>query len=203
MAKVIVVRHGDTEFSSEQKIGGWLDIPLTDKGEREAKALARRLKGSDIDVLYCSDCQSASETADIVGNHLDMDPKKDHRLRSWNLGKLAGQSMDKHHDTVAHLVDEPDEDPGHGETFSTYNERLRERFEEALEEAEDDDCTVCIITHSRNLRWLDAWYKAGMKDTVDPYLMTKKHATHPISTATGVVLTLTPKGWRKNEDAPV
>ncbi|MHB8156286.1 MAG: histidine phosphatase family protein, partial [Desulfocucumaceae bacterium] len=64
--RVFLVRHGETIWNSEQKLQGHADIPLSDKGRQQAKALAERLAPRSISAVYCSDLGRAVETASQI-----------------------------------------------------------------------------------------------------------------------------------------
>ena len=64
---LVVVRHGETEWSSSGKHTGLTDIPLTELGERQADELAGMLSGFDFDQVFCSPLIRAVETCKRAG----------------------------------------------------------------------------------------------------------------------------------------
>lgn len=59
----------------------WLDTPLTEKGIRQAKAVAKRLKDENIDMIISSDLKRARQTAEEINKFHSVEIKDDARLR--------------------------------------------------------------------------------------------------------------------------
>lgn len=85
--QLLVIRHGQTEWSRTGKHTGRTDIPLTDVGRDEARAAARTLDGWTIDAVFSSPLIRAKETADLVGFE---DAVIDHDLVEWDYGVYEG-----------------------------------------------------------------------------------------------------------------
>ena len=64
---VVLVRHGETEWSRERRHTGRTDVPLTDAGRRQADALASMLTGFVFARVLCSPLQRAVETCERAG----------------------------------------------------------------------------------------------------------------------------------------
>jgi broad specificity phosphatase PhoE len=88
-AQLLVVRHGQTEWSLTGKHTGLTDIPLTDVGRAEAAAAANTLEEWKIDRVYSSPLVRARETADIVA--LAPDAEVDPSLVEWDYGVYEGE----------------------------------------------------------------------------------------------------------------
>ena len=65
--RIVLVRHGETEWSAAGRHTGTTDVPLTSGGEEEARGLAARLRGIDFEVAYSSPLQRARHTAELAG----------------------------------------------------------------------------------------------------------------------------------------
>jgi broad specificity phosphatase PhoE len=63
---ILLVRHGESVWNKEQRIQGRKDPGLSEKGRRQASALARRLKKEDIEVIYTSGLKRCVQTAGII-----------------------------------------------------------------------------------------------------------------------------------------
>ncbi len=63
MAELILLRHGQSQWNLENRFTGWVDVPLSPKGEIEARAAGEKLRGRRIDLLFTSVLQRAIETA--------------------------------------------------------------------------------------------------------------------------------------------
>jgi probable phosphoglycerate mutase len=84
---VILTRHGHAA-AGEVLLGGQLDVPLTDRGRREAEALARRLAGVRIDRIVSSPMLRALETAQAIASGRAVEI--DERLRELDYGRWEG-----------------------------------------------------------------------------------------------------------------
>ena len=87
MGDLILLRHGETEWSLAGKHTGRTDIPLTARGEAAAAALAPRLAGRDIVAVFSSPARRAVTTASLAGlTDLKLDPD----LWEWDYGGYEG-----------------------------------------------------------------------------------------------------------------
>ncbi|MBX6395401.1 MAG: histidine phosphatase family protein, partial [Alicyclobacillaceae bacterium] len=87
---ICLVRHGETVWNREQRLQGHQDIPLTDKGREQARAVARRLSTEPWDLVYSSDLSRARETAEIIAKHCGVRVVTDPRLRERFYGRFEG-----------------------------------------------------------------------------------------------------------------
>jgi 2,3-bisphosphoglycerate-dependent phosphoglycerate mutase len=62
MAKLILIRHGESQWNLENRFTGWIDIPLTEKGRREAREAGEKIQSIPIDFGYTSVLYRAIET---------------------------------------------------------------------------------------------------------------------------------------------
>ena len=85
--QLLVIRHGETEWSKTGKHTGRTDIALTDVGRDEARSAARTLGGWDIESVYSSPLIRARETAELVGF---ADAVIDDDLVEWDYGVYEG-----------------------------------------------------------------------------------------------------------------
>jgi broad specificity phosphatase PhoE len=87
MGVLILLRHGETEWSKDGQHTGRTDIPLTPAGEAAAAALAPVLARCEIAAVFCSPAQRAVRTAQLAGltnRHIDPD------LWEWDYGGYEG-----------------------------------------------------------------------------------------------------------------
>ena len=66
MALLVLVRHGESQWNRENRFTGWVDVPLTETGRREAERAGELLRGMHFDRAYTSVLQRATETLDII-----------------------------------------------------------------------------------------------------------------------------------------
>ena len=90
MTRLLLVRHGETDWNAEGRLQGHTDRPLSDYGRRQAQALAEELADEPLDALYASDLARARETAEIVGARLGLPVVLEPDLREKNWGTWEG-----------------------------------------------------------------------------------------------------------------
>lgn len=62
MPLLILLRHGQSQWNLENRFTGWVDVPLSELGEREAKSAGGKIKSIKVDVAYTSVLKRANET---------------------------------------------------------------------------------------------------------------------------------------------
>jgi 2,3-bisphosphoglycerate-dependent phosphoglycerate mutase len=95
MYKLILLRHGESEWNKENRFTGWTDVGLTEQGIREATEAGRILKaeGFVFDIAYTSVLKRAINTLHIALNEMDLvwiRVEKDWRLNERHYGALQG-----------------------------------------------------------------------------------------------------------------
>lgn len=93
MTNFYIVRHGETENNKNQRLSGWIDTPLTERGVQDALSAASKLKGVQFDKVVSSDMGRAFATAYIVTRQLDItyEVERTKSLREVNYGDFANQ----------------------------------------------------------------------------------------------------------------
>jgi 2,3-bisphosphoglycerate-dependent phosphoglycerate mutase len=66
MPALILLRHGQSQWNLENRFTGWVDVPLSPRGEDEARAAGEKLRGRHIDKLYTSVLRRAVDTATLA-----------------------------------------------------------------------------------------------------------------------------------------
>jgi broad specificity phosphatase PhoE len=89
-AQLLVIRHGQTEWSAVGKHTGRTDVPLTDVGRGEARDAARTLHGWNLVRAYTSPLSRARETAEIVSPACGIVVDRD--LLEWDYGVFEGET---------------------------------------------------------------------------------------------------------------
>jgi probable phosphoglycerate mutase len=89
-AQLLVIRHGQTEWSLTGRHTGRTDVPLTDRGREEARDAARTLAGWNLAAAWTSPLRRARETADIVSPACGV--RVDDRLVEWDYGVHEGET---------------------------------------------------------------------------------------------------------------
>lgn len=66
MAKLVLLRHGESLWNRENRFTGWVDVPLTEQGEREAAAAGRALRDIKFDVVFTSVLKRSIDTTTLA-----------------------------------------------------------------------------------------------------------------------------------------
>lgn len=148
--KVIMVRHGETEWNVLCKFLGSKDLPLNEKGRRQAGYAKEALKDEQIDVIYSSPMLRAYETGEIIRGDRELEIHTDDGLREIACGAWEGLN--------GHEVDE--RFPGQielwgnrpaelriegGDTFAEVQERMVDAFWRIVHENRGK--TILITAH--------------------------------------------------------
>lgn len=149
--RLIVIRHGETEWNVQHRYQGQLDSPLTAKGRQQAEAIGERLKSFQFDRIVSSDLGRAVDTCRAIAQHHESTPwDQDSGLRERNFGALAGY-------TRAEAAEKfPNEEEGYlhggvdyiipdGESLRDVFHRAGNTFDAIAERYQGQ--TVCIVTH--------------------------------------------------------
>lgn len=91
MSKIVMVRPGATDFDEQGRIIGTLDLPLSATGTGQASRVASEIALLGIRWLYTSPCQSAQQTANLIGGQLGVKVKELAKLANLNHGLWHGK----------------------------------------------------------------------------------------------------------------
>ena len=94
---IYLARHGETAWSITGQHTGLTDLPLTDRGERNARRLGERLKGLRVSQVYVSPLLRARQTCELAG--FGAVAKIDADLVEWNYGHYEGLTTAEIHKT--------------------------------------------------------------------------------------------------------
>ena len=157
--KLILTRHGETEWNATKRYQGQSDIPLNETGLRQASQLAKRLSTESIDSIYSSDLSRAATTAKAI---IDLQPNvlqlnHDPRWRELSFGDWEGLSYEevraKWMGESSSWYDNPARlSPPNGETLL----QLAARVNSALQDLriQHKDQTVLVVTHAGAIQTL-------------------------------------------------
>lgn len=130
MVQIVLIRPGATDFDEQGRIQGTLNIPLSALGNDEVARVIGELREKALEVLYCSDCEPARETADSLAAGLGIKAKKLDHLENLDHGLWQGMQIEeikrKHPRVYRQWQEQPTSvRPPEGETLSEVIERIR------------------------------------------------------------------------------
>src|SRR2546421_2900032 len=97
MPKLVLIRHGESIWNSENRFTGWVDVPLSAKGMEEARDAAKKLGSLAFQVAYTSALRRAQDTLAIIIETLawDIPVIRDQALNERHYGDLQGLNKDE------------------------------------------------------------------------------------------------------------
>jgi probable phosphoglycerate mutase len=158
MGDLLLVRHGETEWSLSGQHTSWTDLPLTDHGRERARALAPLLTSYRITAAFTSPLRRARETAELIGL---TDARVDSDLHEWDYGGYEGVTTADIQRTrpgwflfTDGVAEGPPEHPGESpEEVGARADRILAKAQAALA---DTQASVALIAHGHFLRVLTA-----------------------------------------------
>ncbi|NUT34505.1 MAG: histidine phosphatase family protein [Hamadaea sp.] len=159
MREIVLVRHGQTEWSAAGRHTSVTDLDLTSDGERQAKQLAARLAGRSFGLILRSPRTRARTTAQLAG----LTPAEvDDDLAEWSYGEYEGKTTPQIRERDPGWTIWTGHTPG-GETAAQVQaraDRLLGRVRPALSAAD-----VCLVGHGHMLRVITArWLGLPVRD---------------------------------------
>ncbi|MFS0730870.1 histidine phosphatase family protein [Curtobacterium sp. 1P10AnD] len=162
--ELVLVRHGETEWSKSGQHTGRTDIPLTENGIEQAERAGRYLADRSFALALSSPLQRARETARLVG----VDPELDEDLYEWDYGAYEGlttpQIKVKRHGPWDLWTDGVPAGDTPGENAAEVRvrvERVLDRVRPVLAEGDD----AIVVAHGHVLRALGAaWIRLAPQD---------------------------------------
>jgi broad specificity phosphatase PhoE len=90
--RVLIIRHGQTDWNIEGRWQGTKPVPLNAEGWTQARAVAHALCDRPIHTIISSDLSRALQTATAIGELVGVQPQTDERWREFNLGIFQGHT---------------------------------------------------------------------------------------------------------------
>jgi probable phosphoglycerate mutase len=164
--EVVLVRHGETEWSRAGRHTGRTDVPLTEQGRRQAEAVGAALRDRDFALVLTSPLGRALETCRLAGFGERAQPRDE--LMEWDYGAYEGRTTAEVREERPGWTLWRDGVPG-GETI----EQVGERVDRVLDEIRALDGEALLFAHGHVLRvltarWLELEPDAGRLFALDP-----------------------------------
>jgi len=162
MPKLVIVRHGQSQWNLENRFTGWIDIDLSPKGIEEANNAGEKLKGYVFDKAYTSALIRAQKTLGIILGIIgetNIPVEKDQALNERMYGDLQGLNKDE---TRKKFGDEQvriwrrsyDVAPPNGESLKDTSDRVMPYYEAKIKPDLLAGKNILISAHGNSLRAL-------------------------------------------------
>jgi probable phosphoglycerate mutase len=164
--EVVLVRHGETEWSRTGRHTGRTDVPLTEHGREQAEAVGAALRSREFALVLTSPLSRALETCRLAGFG-ERAARRD-ELMEWDYGAYEGRTTAEIREEAPGWTLWTDGVPG-GETV----EQVGARVDGVLNEVRSTDGDVLVFAHGHVLRiltarWLGLEPDAGRLFALDP-----------------------------------
>ena len=162
MTKLILIRHGATDWNTEGRWQGQIDLPLNATGRAQAEQIASSLSNARISAIYSSDLRRAVETAEALGRLTSLTVQTDPRLREIHQGEWQGLLVKEIKDRYADVFQRRRENPlsfasPGGETGHAVRERVVQVIDQIIHDHPEE--TVAIVTHGFTIAVIRAHYE--------------------------------------------
>ena len=162
MARLVLLRHGESQWNLENRFTGWVDVPLTPRGIQEAKNAGDKLRGFTFDRAFTSVLARANETLrlalEAIGQS-DLPVVKDKALNERMYGELQGlnkaETAKKYGEAQVKIWRRSyDIPPPGGESLKDTAERVLPYYEQTIKPYLLKGETILIAAHGNSLRAL-------------------------------------------------
>jgi 2,3-bisphosphoglycerate-dependent phosphoglycerate mutase len=162
MARLVLLRHGESQWNLENRFTGWVDVPLSPKGIEEAKQAGEKLRGFTFDRAFSSVLTRANETLRLVLEAIgqtNIPIEKDKALNERMYGDLQGldkaETAKKYGDAQVKIWRRSyDVKPPGGESLKDTAERTLPYYEKMIKPYLLKGETIIIAAHGNSLRAL-------------------------------------------------
>ena len=168
MNKLILLRHGQSQWNLENRFTGWKNVPLTEKGEAEAKKAGELIRKHNISIdrVFSSVLERANRTAEIAIKKAELNNLLENnkiimtcsdKLNERDYGDLVGlnkqETADKFGKDQVHIWRRSyDTPPPNGESLKDVVERVSPYFKENIKPIIDKGENILIAAHGNSLR---------------------------------------------------
>ena len=156
--RLILVRHGETDWNAALRYQGHANIPLNEQGREQARKAGVRLARSGATALYTSDIVRAAETAAIVGAATGLAPQPMPDLREIDVGQWEGLTPEELYRRFPEHMAAFDRDPARtvrlgGESYAQLQGRALVALN-TLHAKHPGDEIVLAVSHGGTIRAL-------------------------------------------------
>lgn len=161
VTKIVLVRHGQSEWNLTNRFTGWADVPMTEYGRRQARALGKALRKEKFHALFTSRLKRARETLDLIIQEIGADPAlvvETESLNERHYGDLQGlyeneafQRIGLTSDGMGLFRRSFQERPPGGESLEDTSRRVLSFFENDIASKFGIGKNTLIVAHANSL----------------------------------------------------
>ena len=170
---ITVVRHGKTRLNDteDEKLRGWLNIPLSQQGKEEALDTGNKLRNLSLNIkdFHTSPLFRAVQTSHLIGGEIHKEATPTDSLKDWNVGNYTGKSVKETLPIIHSYLDDPSKSIPGGESYESFYNRTVPYLHKMIK----DPANHLLVTHNRVTTLINAIAKN------DPGLMKKKGPLNP------------------------
>lgn len=147
MSTIVLIRPGCTNFESESRLQGTLDLPHNKRGEEQVKKLLADIQCLDIEIIFASPCEPARGLAEELGQEFGVPVKVVEDLNNLSFGLWQGlciEDLKRKHPKVLKQWQESPESvrPPEGETVSEAESRIQSALERPIKK--EMPCAIVV-----------------------------------------------------------
>lgn len=155
MTRLILIRHGRTDYNLKERYCGFTDIGINNIGKMQARRIKKKLEGLKVDMIFCSDLKRSWQTARIIFGNIKYRIVKKSNLREINFGIWEGlnfqQILKQYHYTFEKWLKDPfSVNIPQGEKMEHFMRRIKKELKNMVKK--DVNNTVAIVGHSGVMR---------------------------------------------------
>ena len=162
MARLILLRHGESQWNLENRFTGWIDVPLSPRGTQEAKDAGEKLRSFTFDRAFTSVLARANETLRLVldtigqtGIPIDKDKALNERMYGELQGLNKAETATKYGEAQVKIWRRSyDVRPPGGESLKDTAERVLPYYERTIKPYLLKGDTILVAAHGNSLRAL-------------------------------------------------
>lgn len=149
--KLILVRHGETDWNRDNRVQGHSDIGLNERGKEQARCLASQLKDETVTAIYSSPLRRAWETASTIAEFHQVPLQVEPDLAELDVGEMDGLTFEEMRSKYGDILREWVRDAGpvkmpNGESLEELQERAWTAIQRMLQRHAEG--TVIVISHN-------------------------------------------------------
>ena len=171
MAKLILLRHLQSQWNKENRFTGWTDVSLSEEGRSEAKKVAQKLQDLKIDQIYTSPLVRNKETALLILKELNQENVPiitNQALNERAYGKLTGLNKDEAkkqygEEQIRLWRRSWGQAPPEGESLKDVYDRVIPFYQEQIEKDLKQGKNILVVASHNSLRAL-VKYLEGISD---------------------------------------